>query len=91
MVDALAIHGRLKDKRKKREKGRYKSYGRPKSFGQYKDKCWNCGKVGHLRRDYKEEKNKNNKEKTNSKDEFKKYSQEDGGDAIILALATHAG
>ena len=55
-----------------------------------KTKCWNCGKVGHFRRDYKEDKNKD-KQKKFVLIMSLKTSQEDGGDAFVEALATHAG
>jgi hypothetical protein len=39
----------------------------------------------------KRKKKKNKKENNDYDDESKKYSQEDGGDAFVAALATHAG
>jgi hypothetical protein len=36
-------------------------------------------------------KKKNKKENNDFDDESKKYSQEDGGDAFVAALATHVG
>ena len=87
---ALVVHGRSKDKNKKREKGRSKSRGRPKSLGKSKGKCWNCGKVGNFKRDCKEQKKKNKKEKIDFYNEYEKSSQEDGGDSFVVALETHA-
>jgi hypothetical protein len=78
--EALAICGISKEKGKKREKGRSKFYGRHKSPGRSKEKYWNYNKVGHFRRDYKEE---NKKEKNASNDKSKKYSQKDGGDGYV--------
>ena len=80
-----------KEKDKNREKGRHKSCGRHNSPKNSKEKCWNCGKFGHLRRDFKEEKNKNKKKMNDFDDESEKYSQGDGGDSFVVALETHVG
>jgi hypothetical protein len=89
--EALVVHGRMKEKVKKREKGRSKSYGRHKSLGNSKEKCWNSGKVGNFKRGWKEEKKNDMKEKNYYDDESKKYSQEDGGDTFVATLTTHVG
>jgi len=86
--EALVIHGILKEKEKKREKGRYKSHGRHKSLRNSKKICWNCGKIRHFRRDYEEEKKKIKKENNDFDDESKKYSQKDGGYVFATTLAT---
>jgi hypothetical protein len=83
--EALVIHGRLKEKGKKREKGISKSHGRSKSPGNSKVRCWNY-KVGHFKRDYKEEKRGEKKKRNDYDDEFEKYSQEDGGDSFCYDL-----
>ena len=88
--EALVVCGRSNEKTKNKEKGRYKSRGRPKSPRKFKEKCWNYGKVGHFKGDYKEEKNKNKKENNDSEDEFEKSSKEDRGDAFVVALETQA-
>lgn len=49
-------------------------------LGNSKARCWNYGKVRDFKRDWKEEKKENDYE-----DEFKKYSQEDGGGAFVLS------
>ena len=66
--ESLVIHGILKDKNRNREKGISKSYGRPKSLRKFKEKCWDCNRVGNLRRDCKQEKRKNKKEKNDYED-----------------------
>jgi hypothetical protein len=60
--EILAIGKRLKEKSKKRDKGKSKSCGKHKSPRNSTEKCWNCGKVRHFIKDYKEEKKKNKKE-----------------------------
>ena len=47
---------------------------------------WNCGKLGHFRKDYKEQKKKKKKKKKQDSD-FE--SKKEDGDAFIVALATH--
>jgi hypothetical protein len=89
--EALVFHGRLKEKRKKGEKGRSKSCGRHKSPGKSKEKCWNCDKVEHFRRHYKEYKNKNKKKNNDSDGESEKSSQESGEDSFVTTLVTHVG
>jgi hypothetical protein len=88
--ESLAIHGISKEKGKKRENGRSKSRGRHKSPRKSKRKCWNCSKVEHFIRDCKEDKKKNKNEKNDTDRDIVKSSQEDGGDAIFVALATDA-
>jgi hypothetical protein len=85
----LIVHVRSKEKGKKRENGRSKSHGKQKSLGNYKEKCWNYDNIGHFIRDYEEEKTNNKKENNGYDDESKKYSQEDGGDAFVVALTPH--
>jgi hypothetical protein len=84
--EALVVHGRLKEKGNKKEKGRSKSFETSNSSGNSKEICWNYGNIRHFKRDCKEEKDENNKKKNYSNDEFEKYSQEDGGDDFVAAL-----
>jgi hypothetical protein len=51
-------------------------------------KCWNCDKVKDFKWDCKEEKRR---KRRMIDDEFKKYSQEDSGEAFDVALETHVG
>ena len=74
--EALIPHGRTTKKGKKKEKK-----------GKSKEKCWNYGKPGHLRRDYKEEKKKKGKNDFSNFDTDK--SSQDDVDAFVAALATH--
>lgn len=85
--EALAVCGRPKERGKKKDKqSKSKSSGRSKSPGKKsKAKCWNCGEVGHIRKDCKEKK----KNKSFSNFEFEKSSQDDG-EAFIATLAAHA-
>ena len=71
-----------------RENGGSKSYGRCKSLRKSKEKCWNCIKFGHFKRDCKEDKKKNKKENNDFDDVSKTRSQEDGGDAFAATLVT---
>jgi len=64
---------------------------RPKSPMKSKEKCWNCKNVRHFKRGCKEEKKKNKKGNNDSDDESQKYSQEDGGYSLVVALETHVG
>jgi hypothetical protein len=57
--EAFSVHGILKEKGKKREKGIYKYHGRQKCLRKSKKMCWNCGKIGHYIRDCEEEKKEN--------------------------------
>jgi hypothetical protein len=89
--EASSIHGILKEKGKKREKGGSISRGRPKYPRNSKAKCCNYDNVRHFRRDYKEEKNKNKKDYNDLDDESKTSSHGDGGDVFVAYLATHVG
>jgi hypothetical protein len=59
MKEDFSIHGILKEKGKKREKGIYKYHGRKKCLRKSNKMCWNCGKIGHYIRDCEEEKKEN--------------------------------
>jgi hypothetical protein len=88
--ETLVFHGILKEKGNKRLKGKFKSHGRRKYPRKCKEKCWNYVKVKHFKRDYKEEKKNKNMENNDFDVEYKKYSQEDGGDTFVVDLAIDA-
>lgn len=85
--ESLVVHGRPKEKGKKNEKhDKSKSRGRSKSPRKSKVICWNCGKLGHIHKECKEQK----KKKIN-KYNFDFKSEKKDGDAFIANFATHIG
>lgn len=87
--DALAIHGRSKEKGKKRDnKSMSKSLGRSKSPNKSKVKCWNCEKTIHLKQRVHKEENKKKVKKHVFDFDSKTYSQDDTY-AFFIALGTY--
>lgn len=86
--EALVVHERSNNKGKqndnKSRKGRSKPHGKSKTLRKSKENFWNCDKYGHFHKDCKDPKKKKKASYSGSK-----RSQEDG-DALIIALATHA-
>ena len=76
---ALNTEGRSRGFERNANRGRSKSRrGRSKSRSGKQPECWDCGKVGHYRRNCKESKSKNNNESVNA-------ATENVQDALLLS------
>lgn len=87
--EALSVRGIAKERGKNKNQhghSKFKNKGRSKYSTKSKAICWNCGKPGHFRKDYKEQKKKKKKKKDS---DFE--SEKEDGDAFIASLATCVG
>lgn len=81
---ALSVERGRKSHKGGNHNGRSKSRGRGGSRAKGELKCWNCGKMGHMRRDCKmPKKAKMGEEESNS---VNATTGEDSGDALVLCV-----